>query len=148
LGAQAKEIVVDDDNVKVQIGKLKECVEELTFLESVSKKSLSPLTEILSNVKGYEDNNDDSEGYFVDLFGDDKTLEKSICNDENGFESAGETTIEDEIILNSISRLSLMGKENPPSVVKTSRKDRRSSNQSNISVLEFIGSPISNSYMK
>jgi len=145
LGAQGREIQVDDDNEKVQIRKLKDCMEELTFLESSSKKALRPLVELLSSVEGYGDKNDNNEGDFIDAFSDDETLSESSGNKERDLESIGETTIEDEAILDSIAHLSLLDKENPPSFVKTShKKNRRSSNQSSISVLESIGSPMSN----
>jgi len=145
LGAQGREIQVDDDNEKVKIRKLKNYMEELTFLETSSKKALRPLIELLSSVERYKDNNDDNKGDFVDALSDDETLSESSYNKEKDLESIGGTTIEDEAMMNSISRLSLLNKENPPSFVKTSRtKFRRSSNQSSISVLESIGSPVSN----
>ena len=142
LGAQEKDINIDDvRGKKAQLRELKECMDELTYLESSTKKALCPLVELLSNVKEYEDDNDDDERSFDKLFiGDDKSLDESSSNKESDSQSAGDTTVEDEIMLN-ISRLSLMNKENPPSVVKTYRKSRRSSNQS---VLEYIGSPMTN----
>lgn len=136
-----------DDHDSVELGKLKDLMEELSFLDdSSSLKSLRPLTELLSSVKGYEDNNndddddDEDEGVFDDKYSDADTISEN-STEEKDLESVGETTIEDEVMMNSIARLSLGDKENPPSVVKTSKRNRRSSTQSNVSVLESLGSP-------
>jgi hypothetical protein len=134
-----------DDHDMVKLGKLKDLTEELSFLEdSPSLTSLRPLTELLSSVKGYEDNNndddDEDEGAFDGTNSDVETISENNTEEKDS-ESVGETTIEDEVMMNSIARLSLENKENPPSVVKTSRRNRRSSTQSNVSVLESLGSP-------
>jgi condensin complex subunit 3 len=144
IGNQVEEIQVDDGD-KAQLGKLKDCMEELDFLDdSTSLKALRPLTELLSKVVGYEENNDDDddeEEEDFDTFSDDENASESSSK-EKDVESTGETTIEDEVMLDSIARLSILNKENPPSEIKTSRrKNRRSSNQSNISVLETLQSP-------
>ena len=126
---------------RAQLGKLKDLIEELSFIDdSASLKSLRPLTKLLSSVRGYEDNNDDDEDEDDEVFGDPYSDDETISNtsvEQNCLQSVGETTIEDEIMMNSIARLSLENKENPPSVVKT--KNRRSSIQSNISELEPLG---------
>ena len=144
VGSQVDEIQVEDGD-KAQLGKLKDCMEELDFLDdSTSLKALHPLTALLSKVVGYEenDNDDDDDGNEEDFdtFSDDETASESSSK-ERDVESTGETTIDDEVMLGSIARLSLLNKdkENPPpiNIVKTSRrKSRRSSNQSAISVLE------------
>mmetsp|Transcript_308 Transcript_308/g.660 ORF Transcript_308/g.660 Transcript_308/m.660 type:complete len:1010 (-) Transcript_308:3040-6069(-) len=131
-----------DDHKQAELGKLKDLVEELSFIEdSTSLKSLRPLTKKLSSVKGYEDNNGDEDGegeaIFDDQYTDDDTISENSM-DEKYLQTVGNTPIEDEIMMNSMTRLSLENKENPPSVVKT--KSRRSSAQSNISGLGALGS--------
>ena len=60
-----------DDHKQAELGKLKDLVEELSFIEdSTSLKSLRPLTKKLSGVKGYEDNNGDEDGEGEAIFDD------------------------------------------------------------------------------
>jgi len=134
-----------EEHKKVQLGKLKDLVEELSFIDdSTSLKSLRPLTEALSSVKGYEDNNEDEdeddeeeeEVTVDDQYTDDDTITENSM-EEKYLETGGNNATEDEIMMNSITKLSLEDKENPPSVVKT--KNRRSSSQSNISALGPLG---------
>ena len=104
-------------------------------------KSLRPLTETLSSVKGDEENNGDEDGegeaIFDDQYIDDDTISENSMT-EKCLQAVGDTTIEDEIMMNSMTRLSLENKENPLSMVKT--KNRRSSAQSNIGGLGPLGS--------
>ena len=136
-----------EDNEIVRLGKLKDLVEELSFLEdSSSLKALRPLTDLLSNVKGYEDNyndieDEDKEGTLFDTgYDDDDTISENSI-EGIAMDSVGETTIEDKVMMSGIARLSLENKENPPAIVKTRRRSRKSSSQSNISVLRSLGSP-------
>ena len=125
-----------EDHGKRKLGKLKDLVEELSFIDdSTSLKSLRPLTELLSSVRGYEDSEDEEEDEENGQYSDDETVSENSL--QENLETVGETTIEDEIMMNSIARLSLENKENPPSVIKA--KGRRSSAQSNISELEPLG---------
>lgn len=132
-----------EEQKKVQLGKLKDLVEELSFIDdSASLKSLRPLTEALSSVKGYEDNNEDEddEGEVTvdDQYTDDDTITENSMGEKHLLETEATTTTEDEIMMNSITKLSLEDKENPPFVVKT--KNRRSSRQSDVSALGPLGS--------
>jgi len=129
------------DHEWAQLGKLKDCMEELCFLEdSLSLKALGPLIDSLSSVEGYEDNNDDE----TNDEGDEEVFDGSCSDDEAISQKSDDETIVEDImdkaIMNSIICLSLENKENPPSLVKTSRKSRRSSTQSSISILESRGS--------
>jgi condensin complex subunit 3 len=134
-----------EDHQTAQLGKLKDFMEELSFLDdSASLKSLRPLTELLSSVKGFEDNNndeddeDEDEGAFYDTFSDDETMaEKKV--EGKDVESGGETTVEDEIMIDP--RPARENKENPPSAVTTTKKTQRSRTPRNINVLKPLGSP-------
>lgn len=131
-----------DNHKRSQLGKLKDLMEELSFLDdSSSLKSLQPLTESLSSVRGYEDNNNDEESEddreFDGIHSDEETISENSM-EEKDLESVGQTTIEDEVMMDSISRLSLENKENHPSVVKISTTKTRSSSRSKIGVLEPI----------
>eukprot|EP00536_Pseudo-nitzschia_multiseries_P012519 jgi/Psemu1/260684/estExt_Genewise1Plus.C_4820028 len=124
-----------------RLGKLKDCMYDLSFLEdSASLKALRPLIDLLSTVKGYEDNNDDEEEEDDDE-NDDEIFDHSYSDEE----TISEGSIDDETVPESITvgydGRSTENKENPPSLVKTPRTNRRSSLQSNISVLGSIGSP-------
>jgi condensin complex subunit 3 len=131
----------------IRLGKLKDLIEELSFLEESScSKALRPLVDLLSNVKGYEDNyNDTEEGDkeepgFDTTYDDDDTISENIT-EMTASDTIDETTIEDIDMMSTIACLSLENKENPPAIVKTRRKSQRSSSQSNISVLGSLGSP-------
>ncbi|VEU41141.1 unnamed protein product [Pseudo-nitzschia multistriata] len=144
LGNQ--DIRIENHN-KAELGKLKDRIEELAFLDDPSSlKALLPLTDLLSGVESYEDHDDEGDEIdyetdqqdFVGTCDDDETISEYTRDVEPVDEK-----MQDEIMMDSIARLSLENKENPPSHVKVSRKSRsrRSSIQSNISVLESVGSP-------
>ena len=130
-----------EDHEMVKLGKLKDLMEELSFLDDTSSlKSLHSLTELLSNVKGYEDSDNVDEETTYDTDSNDETISENSTN-ENELPSNRGTTFEDKAMMDSMTRLSLENKENPPSIVKTSRKQRRTSHLSDVSVLESLCSP-------
>lgn len=134
-----------EDNDKRLLGKLKDFLEELSFLEDLSSvRALRPLIESLSCIKGYEDNYEENEaddcedGTCKSTHADDETISENNREDKN-FESTRDTTIDGGMIRdNSIVCLPSVNKENPPYITLTTTKTRRSSTQSNVSVLESL----------
>jgi len=129
-----------ENHEKERLGKLKDYIEELCFLEdAASLKALRPLIDLLSRVQGYEDNINDEDDNTID----DAIFDGSYSEDETITEASNGNELVPESVEHGIThgRILVEDKENPPSLVKTSRRSRRSSAQSSISVLESINSP-------
>jgi condensin complex subunit 3 len=148
LGGQNFEISSID---KISLSKFKGYVNDLSFIsDSSSVKSLGPLIELLRDVEGGLDDDDDEgsedgpAAATVDASSDDETVtEHSSENEGDGdAETAGESTV-DDVLMDTLAALTMKSKENPArrSSGKIFHRNRRSSSQSNISVLESLGSP-------
>lgn len=128
---------------------LKACVEELAYVaDSSSTKSLRPLVDLMQGVSGVLEENAESMREAADSgaeSSDDDTVtensdERNLHGDDD---STGESTVE-EVLMDSLATLSMSAKENPVNSSKSGRLSstaRRSSTQSNMSVLESLGSP-------
>ncbi len=135
---------------KASLRKLKGYVNDLSFMsDSSSVKSLGPLVEVLRDVEGGVDDDDDGiEAEPAEATGDASSDEETVTEHSSGneedddAESAGESTV-DDVLMDSLATLTMKSKENPTglSSAKASHKSRRSSSQSTVSILESLGSP-------
>lgn len=126
---------------------LKACMEELVFVaDTSSAKSLRPMTELMHDVNGeIEEENMGSTGEDEVAASDDSdddtiTEHSNQQNEDIDDDSTGGSTVTDGLI-DTLATLSMTAKENPPKSTKSAKTSRRSSTQSNTSILESLGSP-------
>jgi condensin complex subunit 3 len=141
LGGQEIDLSTSD---KHSLLMLKACLDNLALVvDASSARSLLPLTELIQRAKGeleedvepVGENGDSS----VNSNDDDTFTEHS---EDQEIDENDDSSVED-VLMDGLASISVNAKENPPKVTKTtiSRKSRRFSTQSNVSILESLGSP-------